>query len=58
MKRFAEMRGKEIKVRFAEGFRQHLHLGHAYPNDNKLKEILGYLVLTNINCQIPASHIL
>ena len=43
MKRFSEMRGKEINTRFAEGFRQ--HLGHAFPQDNILKEILGDLVV-------------
>ncbi|MBN2864322.1 MAG: PIG-L family deacetylase [Bacteroidales bacterium] len=39
MKRFAEKRGSEIGVRYAEGFRQ--HLGHSYPHDNILKEIIG-----------------
>lgn len=39
MKRFAEKRGKEINTRYAEGFRQ--HLGHGYPQNNILKEILG-----------------
>jgi LmbE family N-acetylglucosaminyl deacetylase len=39
MKRFAEKRGKEINVRYAEGLRQ--HLGHGYPQDNILREILG-----------------
>ena len=43
MKRFAEKRGKEINVRYAEGFRQ--HLGHGYPQENILKEILGDLVI-------------
>ena len=43
MKRFAEKRGKEINVKFAEGFRQ--HLGHGYPQNNILKEILGDLVV-------------
>ncbi|MBM3211221.1 PIG-L family deacetylase [Candidatus Poribacteria bacterium] len=42
MKRFAEKRGNEINVAFAEGFRQ--HLGHGYPQDNILKSILGSLV--------------
>jgi LmbE family N-acetylglucosaminyl deacetylase len=45
MKRYAEMRGKEINVRYAEGFRQ--HLGHGFPYDNKLIEILGDLVILN-----------
>ncbi len=39
MKRFAEIRGKEIKTQYAEGFRQ--HLGHGYPQNNILKKILG-----------------
>jgi LmbE family N-acetylglucosaminyl deacetylase len=43
MKRFAAKRGKEINTRYAEGFRQ--HLGHAYPQNNILKEILGNLVV-------------
>lgn len=54
MRRFTEMRGKEINTKFAEGFRQ--HLGHAYPHDNKLKEILGDLVIINHNNQIPVSN--
>jgi LmbE family N-acetylglucosaminyl deacetylase len=43
MKRFAEMRGTEIGVQYAEGFRQ--HLGHGYPQDNILKVILGKQVV-------------
>jgi LmbE family N-acetylglucosaminyl deacetylase len=43
MKRFAEKRGAEINTRYAEGFRQ--HLGHGYPQNNILKEILGDLVV-------------
>jgi len=42
MKRFAEQRGSEIKVEYAEGFRQ--HLGHGYQQDNVLADILGDLV--------------
>jgi LmbE family N-acetylglucosaminyl deacetylase len=42
MKRMAVMRGKEINTKYAEGFRQ--HLGHGYPNENILSEILGPLV--------------
>jgi LmbE family N-acetylglucosaminyl deacetylase len=42
MKRQCALRGKEIKVKYAEGFRQ--HLGHAYPQDNILKAELGKLV--------------
>lgn len=38
MKRFGELRGKSINVPYAEGFRQ--HLGHGYPQDNILKEVL------------------
>ena len=43
MKRFAEQRGQEINVEYAEGFRQ--HLGHSFPQDNILKEILGDKVI-------------
>jgi LmbE family N-acetylglucosaminyl deacetylase len=43
MKRFAEIRGKEINTKYAEGFRQ--HLGHGYPQNNILKEILGDLAV-------------
>jgi hypothetical protein len=42
MKRFSAMRGKEIDVEYAEGFRQ--HLGHGHAQENILKEILGDLV--------------
>lgn len=45
MKRFSEQRGKDIDVDYAEGFRQ--HLGHSFPQDNILKEILGDLVTLN-----------
>ena len=41
MKRFGEQRGKKINVGYAEGFRQ--HLGHGYPQENVLKEIVGDL---------------
>ncbi len=44
MKHFAEVRGAEINVSYAEGFRQ--HLGHGYRQDNILKELLGNLVIT------------
>jgi hypothetical protein len=37
------MRGKEINTGYAEGFRQ--HLGHGYPQNNILKEILGDFVV-------------
>lgn len=43
MKRFAAVRGKEAGREYAEGFRQ--HLGHGYPGDNILKEILGELLV-------------
>jgi LmbE family N-acetylglucosaminyl deacetylase len=39
MKRFATERGKDIGCEYAEAFRQ--HLGHGYPQENILKEILG-----------------
>ena len=38
-RRFAEQRGREAGVTYAEGFRQ--HLGHAYPADNVLAELLS-----------------
>lgn len=38
MKRFGEMRGAEVHKKYAEGFRQ--HLGHGYPQDNILEEML------------------
>ncbi len=38
----SSMRGKEIGVRFAEGFRQ--HLGQAFPQDNLLEQELEGLV--------------
>lgn len=43
MKRFSRQRGEEIKRPYAEGFIQ--HLGHGYPQDNMLKEILNEAVL-------------
>jgi LmbE family N-acetylglucosaminyl deacetylase len=45
MKRIARMRGREINVEYAEGFRQ--HRGHGYPQDNVLGEILGERVVTD-----------
>ncbi len=42
MKRFAAQRGLETGVEYAEGFRQ--HLGHGFPQDNLLKDILGDMV--------------
>lgn len=47
MKRFGEMRGSEINRRYAEGYRQ--HLGHGYPQDNILEELLSsYLIKPKI----------
>lgn len=43
MKRFGQQRGREINAKYAEGFRQ--HLGHGYPQDNVLKEILGNFIV-------------
>lgn len=43
MKSWAAQRGAEAGVISAEAFRQ--HLGHAFPHDNKLAEILGTRVL-------------
>jgi LmbE family N-acetylglucosaminyl deacetylase len=37
--RWSAHRGQEIGVQYAEAFRQ--HLGHPYPSDNVLKELLG-----------------
>jgi len=45
MKNVAELRGKEINTKYAEGFRQ--HKGHGYPQKDILKEILGDLVVSN-----------
>ncbi len=42
MRRFSEKRGRDIAASYAEGFRQ--HLGHAFPQDNLLKNELGALV--------------
>jgi len=42
MRALAAMRGKTAGVRYAEGFRQ--HLGHAFPQDNILKDALRGLV--------------
>ncbi len=43
MKQFAAHKGSEIGVQYAEGFRQ--HLGHGYPQDNIIKEMIGDFVL-------------
>jgi LmbE family N-acetylglucosaminyl deacetylase len=45
MKQLSEKRGKEISTKYAEGFRQ--HLGHAFPQENILKEELNDLVVVN-----------
>lgn len=38
MKHFAEVRGKEVNRKYAEGFRQ--HLGHGFQQGNVLAGIL------------------
>lgn len=43
LKRQGRMRGEQIGVEYAEGFRQ--HLGHGYPQDNILKKELKDLVI-------------
>ena len=43
MQRFARKRGGEVNKKFAEGFRQ--HLGHGFPQNNILREILGDVVI-------------
>jgi LmbE family N-acetylglucosaminyl deacetylase len=47
MKRFSEQRGKEINTIYAEGFRQ--HLGHGFPQNNILEEIIGDLLKIKIS---------
>jgi LmbE family N-acetylglucosaminyl deacetylase len=39
MKEWSGKRGKLVGAAYAEGFRQ--HLGHSYPQDNLLRELLG-----------------
>jgi LmbE family N-acetylglucosaminyl deacetylase len=39
MREWGAARGKECRVAFAEGFRQ--HLGHSYPQDNLIGKMLG-----------------
>ena len=39
MKQMGAHRGQSIGVAFAEGFRQ--HLGHSYPRDNMVGQLLG-----------------
>jgi LmbE family N-acetylglucosaminyl deacetylase len=41
MKRWARQQGQRCGVEYAEGFRQ--HLGHSYPQDNLLGQLLGAL---------------
>lgn len=41
MREWSARRGAEVGVAYAEAFRQ--HLGHAYPQDNPLAELLGIL---------------
>lgn len=43
MKRFGEKRGAEVNRIFAEGYRQ--HLGHGYPQNNILREILDNKII-------------
>lgn len=45
MKRYCQKRGQEIDVKYAEGFRQ--HLGHGYPQDNVLGELLKEAKIKN-----------
>jgi hypothetical protein len=42
MREWSAARGRQCGVAAAEGFRQ--HLGHSYPQDNVLGELLGALV--------------
>jgi len=55
MKDLAEMRGNESGKEYAEGFRQ--FLGHSFPGNNILKELLGDLVIINQKDQIPVNSI-
>lgn len=41
MRDFGSQRGRERRVAYAEGFRQ--HLGHSYPQDDMLGKLLGHL---------------
>jgi hypothetical protein len=45
MKELSEKRGAEISTKYGEGFRQ--HLGHAFPQDNIIKQELGELVVAS-----------
>jgi hypothetical protein len=39
MRAWGAERGGQVGVAYAEGFRQ--HLGHSYPQDNLLDQLLG-----------------
>ncbi len=45
MKRFSAIRGAEISVPYAEGYRQ--HLGHGFPRNNVLMEVMGSFIILN-----------
>ncbi|MGH9521270.1 MAG: hypothetical protein ACRD3E_01920, partial [Terriglobales bacterium] len=45
MRTWGARRGREAGVAYAECFRQ--HLGHAYPRNNVLAELLGGRVVNN-----------
>jgi len=47
MQQWAALRGKEVGVKYAEGFRQ--HKGHPYPHDCLLKKQLGSVVTCTQN---------
>jgi len=51
----AELRGKEINKTYAEGFRQ--CLGHSFPHNNILEEILKDLVVTRQNPKEQAANL-
>ncbi len=46
MRTWGATRGREYGVAYAEGFRQ--HLGHSYPQDNLLAELLGIAGRANV----------
>ncbi len=41
MRRWGRQQGERVGVAYAEGFRQ--HLGHSYPQDNRLAQLVGAL---------------
>ena len=53
IRNLARLRGKEINIKYAEGFRQ--CLGHSFPAANKLKDILGNLVVTKEKLKEPVN---